>query len=532
GETLTLADVSAGQKGWYNAEKIDLEYPSGGMVDAKTYTVTAKIKDTLAADGLTFVGDPGDGETATTRKFNFTITKKKIGIEEIKETDSGLSATVKAGAIYSGDTGDRAPTFGFTYTSTDGKGYNSDTYPTAIGAYKATVKITNECNYVLDKEYTHTFTIDKKVVNKPDVGLKTLTYNGAEQAFTVSGMSEDAVITPPSGSGMTYSESERKLTVKNAGTYKVTVSLKDNGSATQWKGGGTASYEITLLVNKAELRVEFHSDAWSWNSGIEKGIYITDDRKSEEDKLTYTASYNNISMDTSRIVADETNKKRTNITLPKLANGSYTLKVSLEETGDGKNYTFVGEPQTFLITDKEIEVNASQLTWQYSNFKINNGTAQNVSSSGSVFEVMYNGEEYTITVTLDSTLQAEGVTVSGYGATNKGKEVNTYTTTVNLTSTQGKLTQSSFELQWRITQGKYDLSNVKWNYTDGMYKYANKFYTVELQGLPEGLSVDAETGYEDNSEKAVGSYTARVLEFVNADNNYVTPNLNDDTTYI
>ncbi|MDE7337168.1 MAG: hypothetical protein K2N32_03545, partial [Clostridia bacterium] len=158
GETLTLADVSAEQKGWYNADKIDLEYPSGGMVDAKTYTVTAKIKDTLAADGLTFVGDPGDGETATTRKFNFTITKKKIGIEEIKETDSGLSATVKAGAIYSGDTGDRAPTFGFTYTSTDGKGYNSDVYPTAIGAYKATVKITNECNYQLDKEYTHTFT--------------------------------------------------------------------------------------------------------------------------------------------------------------------------------------------------------------------------------------------------------------------------------------------------------------------------------------------------------------------------------------
>ncbi|MDE5616989.1 MAG: hypothetical protein K2I78_04295, partial [Clostridia bacterium] len=118
GETLTLADVSTEQKSWYDSEQIELEYPADGMVDAKTYTVTAKIKDDLAADGLTFVGEPGDGETATTRKFNFTITKKKIGVEI--STTGGLTATAKAGAVYSGDTGDRAPTFGFTYTSTDG----------------------------------------------------------------------------------------------------------------------------------------------------------------------------------------------------------------------------------------------------------------------------------------------------------------------------------------------------------------------------------------------------------------------------
>ena len=154
----------------YNSDKIDLEYPTSGMVDAGTYQVTAKIKESLAADGLEFNGEPGDGETTTTRIFNFTITKKKIGIEEISEVEGGLSATVKAGAVYGGDTAEngRAPTFGFTYTSTDGKGYNSDTYPTAIGAYKATVKITNECNYELDNEYSHTFTIDKKRSRKAE----------------------------------------------------------------------------------------------------------------------------------------------------------------------------------------------------------------------------------------------------------------------------------------------------------------------------------------------------------------------------
>ena len=531
GQALNLSNVAEEQKNWYNAEVLDLEYSQVDMIDAKLYQVTAKIKSNAI---FVFKGEPdtSKGESETVRVFNFTITKKKIGIEEISETEGGLTATVKAGEVYSGDMSEngRAPLFGFTYTSTDGKGYNSDTYPTAIGAYKATVKITNECNYELDKDYDYEFSINAKEVNKPDVGLKELTYNGEEQTFSVSGMSEDAVITVPSGSGMTYLESERKLSVKNAGIYRVTVSLADNGVATQWRGGGTESYEITLTMKKATLRVDFHSDAWSWNSGIEKEIYIEDDRRSESDVLTYSLSYNDIAMDPSRIVADGTNKKRTNITMPRLANGNYTLKVTLNDTGEGKNYSYAGGTQTFSVTEREIEVNDSHITWYYTNYKIENGAEQQVTNSGTVFQVMYNGEKYTFKVKLDSYLQENGVTAEY--ETNEGTAVNIFTAKVKLTSTQGLLTKTEFEFSWEIVKGKYDLSNVNWNYTDGMYKYGNRYYTVELQNLPTGLSVDPTTGYEDNSQKAVGSYTARVLEFVNGDNNYITPNLNDDSTYI
>ena len=531
GQALNLSNVAEEQKNWYNAEILDLEYSQVDMIDAKLYQVKAKIKSNTI---FVFKGEPdiSKGESETVRVFNFTITKKKIGIEEIRETEGGLTATVKAGEVYSGDTSEngRAPLFGFTYTSTDGKGYNSDTYPTAIGAYKATVKITNECNYELDKDYDYEFSINAKEVNKPDVGLKELTYNGEEQTFSVSGMSEDAVITVPSGSGMTYLESERKLSVKNAGIYRVTVSLADNGVATQWRGGGTESYEITLTMKKATLRVDFHSDAWSWNSGIEKEIYIEDDRRSESDVLTYSLSYNDIAMDPSRIVADGTNKKRTNITMPRLANGNYTLRVTLNDTGEGKNYNYAGGTQTFSVTEREIEVNDSHITWYYTNYKIESGVEQQVTNSGTVFQVMYNGEKYTFKVKLDSYLQENGVTAEY--ETNEGTAVNIFTAKVKLTSTQGLLTKTEFEFNWEIVKGKYDLSNVNWNYTDGMYKYGNRYYTVELQNLPTGLSVDPTTGYEDNSQKAVGSYTARVLEFVNADNNYITPNLNDDSTYI
>ncbi|MDE5616869.1 MAG: hypothetical protein K2I78_03685, partial [Clostridia bacterium] len=82
GRALTLADVSAEHKSWYDSAKISLEYPAGGMKDAGTYTVTANIKEDFISNHE-FSGEPdaSKGETPTTRKFNFTITKKKIGVD-------------------------------------------------------------------------------------------------------------------------------------------------------------------------------------------------------------------------------------------------------------------------------------------------------------------------------------------------------------------------------------------------------------------------------------------------------------------
>ena len=535
GENLTIANAPDEQKSWYNSEEIDLEYLSAEMKDASTYKVKATVKAELQAEEVKFVGTPDTSdpiykEDDYTRYFNFTITKKKIGIEEISEVEGGLSATVKAGAVYGGDTAEngRAPTFGFTYTSTDGKGYNSDTYPTAIGAYKATVKITNECNYELDNEYTHTFTIDKKEVAKPSIGVTELEYNGLEREFIISGVSNDVTIT--ADGGMTYSDG--KLKAKNVKEYTVTIALADHGVSTQWVGGGSEPITVKIKITKAQLDITFVSDGgWSWNSNTEKTVSITDNRLNDNDVLTFSFAYDTTQIDARNVSYEG---KRTDVKIPPLAtkDGAYVLKVTLDSSGEGGNYTLTSNnTQEFRITDKEIAVEESNITWQYSNFKVENGNAQKIENNGSVFELMYNGEEYRISVLLDSYLQENGVTVSGYEI-EKGKEVGSYTTKVNLTSTQGKLTQSSFELQWRINKGKYDLSNVKWNYTDGMYKYGNRYYTVELQNLPTGLSVDPTTGYEDNSQKAVGSYTARVLEFVNGDNNYITPNLNDDSTYI
>ncbi|MDE5617122.1 MAG: hypothetical protein K2I78_04965, partial [Clostridia bacterium] len=84
GENQTIANAPTEQKAWYSADVVDLEYPASGMKDAATYKVKATIKPELQAEEIKFNGTPNTaaGEDDYTRYFTFTITKKKIGIEE------------------------------------------------------------------------------------------------------------------------------------------------------------------------------------------------------------------------------------------------------------------------------------------------------------------------------------------------------------------------------------------------------------------------------------------------------------------
>ena len=74
----------------------------------------------------------------------------------------------------------------------------------------------------------------------------------------------------------------------------------------------------------------------------------------------------------------------------------------------------------------------------------------------------------------------------------------------------GMLTFASFTLNYEIKQGKYDMSNVKWNYVDGTLIYDKTVtHKVELTGLPGTLSV-IDDGYDGNEFKPAGTYTARI----------------------
>ena len=146
GTALTLDDVADEQKQWFNSEKVSITYDSD-IVDIGTYRVKAEVKQELIDEGITFAGEPDTsaGESDTVRYFNFTVTKKKIGITAALDSGGLPTVTLKnAGDVFSGDTvaNGRAPNFGFTYTSSGGEEY--DDMPTAVGTYTATAKITNE----------------------------------------------------------------------------------------------------------------------------------------------------------------------------------------------------------------------------------------------------------------------------------------------------------------------------------------------------------------------------------------------------
>ncbi|MDE7079810.1 MAG: hypothetical protein K2O95_06835, partial [Clostridia bacterium] len=168
GLPLTLADVADSQKSWYDPSSMDLTYLTSSMVNADTYKVKATINDELKAEGVKFSGEPdaSKGEDEYTRYFNFTITKKKIGVDIDNPSGGGeLIVTPKTGAVYTGDTeaNKRAPIFAVSYkNNTTGIVY--DSYPTEIGTYTATVSISNECNYELDGTYTHPVTVSARKI--------------------------------------------------------------------------------------------------------------------------------------------------------------------------------------------------------------------------------------------------------------------------------------------------------------------------------------------------------------------------------
>ncbi|MDE6372560.1 MAG: hypothetical protein K2L61_03340, partial [Clostridia bacterium] len=528
GQELSLADVDSAQKAWYDSDLMSLTYPDE-MKDAGEYQIKASISN----DDDVFAGEPdlSNGESDTERVFTFKINKKKIGIQMTDKSDGdGFEVSPNVGAVYIGDTPDsgRAPIFAIAYKNiSSGKVY--DTYPTDVGTYTASVSIVNDCNYELDDTYEKTVTVKAKEIAKPDVGLKTLDYNGEERSFTVSGVSDDVTITPQIGSGMTYAD--KQLKAKDVGKYKVVVSLADSGKNTQWVGGGTADYEINLEITKATLIITFNSvGGWSWNSNIEKMVSITDNRKKDTESLSFSASYDSTPI--SDINAGE--GKTTNIKIPKLStkDGGYVLSISLNNTGDGKNYNLGGvTTQKFNITDKEIKVEDSNIIWFYSN---DNKEIQLDSwSSESVFEVTYNGKEFTFAAKTSQLDEDDEVVIDKYTTTQSGTNAGEYTTTVTLTSSKGNLTKSSFTLKWKINKALFDLSNVKWNYDpSNPFKFIeDTFQQVKLMGLPEGVQVE----YEDNSKIKVGEYSASVSEITIAESlkaNYVCPQIADDTTYI
>ncbi len=533
GTTLTLDDVSDEQKKWFNSNKISITY-DGDTKDSGTYKVKAEIKAELAEEGLKFKGTPDTsaGESDTVRYFNFTVTKKKIGITAALDSGGLPTASLKnEGDIYDGDKeGDRAPKFGFTYT---GNGYNSDTPPTAVGTYTATAKITNECNYQIDtanSTISVTYKVDKKSVAKPVLsGQVSKQYSGVAQSFTLQGVTADVSLTLPSG--VTYADGS--LNVKDAGTYKIGIALKDGGAATIWADGSSASYEVSITITKRPLNITITAPN-SWKVGETPTVTVVGDSLASDTTelhIYYCKSGSAVKYDLDdKEVVDKT---RT-IVMPELAQGDYYIGVELfgDKQGNSNYEILTGSVKhIFKVLGNDITFTKDDIKWQYNNTTITNTAGFTLTYTGSIFRFGIDSSELAIKgVKIDTTKGTNGYSgdVQATNAKNSAYSVTVYITELDDTYAEF---DAEYTLNYTIEKAKYDLSGLSWNYNDSnpLQFVAGKAQGITLTGtLPTGLTAT----YTGNGNIPVGSYTTTVSFKVSDAVNYYTPVSGDTNSYI
>ncbi len=531
GTALALDDVADEQKKWFDPEKISITY-DGDIKDVGTY----KVKAEIIAHGFIFDGipDTSAGESDTVRYFNFTVTKKKIGITAALDSGGMPTVTLKnAGDVYSGDTGERAPKFGFTYT---GNGYNSDTPPTAVGTYTATAKITNECNYQIDtgsSAISVTYKVNKKSVDKPVLsGQVSKQYSGVAQSFTLQGVTADVSLTLPSG--VTYADG--KLNVKDAGTYKIGIALTDNGAATQWADETDSAYELTVTITKKPLNITITAPN-SWKVGETPTITILGDSLAADTTELYiyyckhgsATKYDDIN--DNKVIEG---KKRT-IVMPVLDQGDYYIGVELFGDKQGNsNYEILAGVKTheFKVLGNEITFTEDDIKWQYNNTPVTNPAGG--------LTLTYTGEIFRFGID-DSGLKDMGVKIdttkgtNGYSGDVQAKDAkgSAYSVTVYITEYDNSFNEfdAQYTLKYTIDKAKYDLSGLSWDYDDSypLQFIAGKAQGITLAGtLPTGLTAT----YTGNGNIPVGSYTTTVSFKVSDAVNYYTPISTDSNTYL
>ena len=111
----------------------------------------------------------------------------------------------------------------------------------------------------------------------------------------------------------------------------------------------------------------------------------------------------------------------------------------------------------------------------------------------------------------------EGATFDVTGSqTDVGSSKNTFTYELDEGTTAGNYSISTTFGTLTVTQASYDMDGVAWDYS-APFDYDGKKKTVELVGLPDGLSVS----YAGNSARSPGVYNA-VATFA-SDSNHVVP---------
>ena len=603
-----LAAENADNAPWYYsalyqstaADVTEGEAASKTVKDADTYSFTLTIGNTTDYKWY--------NATDSTASFTLTIQKKKVKVRFIKQgTNSPFAnnSTVKPAdtatypypdvdwfdttQIASDDTGDRLPKLKLKYQGRDGTTVASGdeyTAPTLQGKYRATAEIyyddpTQKVNYELDSNSTTyiDFEIKPVEVTKPTLQNTNLTYNGAEQTVTVSGLPANNSTTGETtitytvtkdgnvvGDGTPASLENLMGTsfkVIDAGTYKVTFSIVSAKQNTHvWSGENNSSdLEITFTVKKKRLRLYFDgssdltSGAWSAGTAVNFSVNLNNDvctRNGTTEQIVLYVSYTDKDGHGSTEAPDQGGY---NYILPSdlVIGSNYVLYCKLadnqpvndnyviEDNGNEANEISKG----FEITAANSSFTANDLNWVYKNADIAGNAPQSFTAGN---RVDYNTKTYTVSLDT-SNLAALGIEVDTSYGTNgfdgimsaTDASATAYTISVKIKARSGYTFTGNtlYTFEWYIDPIAFDLSSytIKWQYKargnvsdyvngapyEGGTDALNDGGKIEifLSGVPSEFTVKyAEQATYTYFAYDVASYTAKVNKLVSTNCNY------------
>ncbi|MBD5101060.1 MAG: hypothetical protein HDT29_07455, partial [Clostridiales bacterium] len=378
----------------------------------------------------------------------------------------------------------------------------------------------------------------------------TKTYNGKTQYIELENYDESEMNVSPAPVKIPDGEPNSGkwgIAVKDFADSSITVDLKDSNFA-GWSDSNAYDAEsaekksLYYKVNAKSLTATA-SGAWSAQVNTESTTYdvYIDVFDSDIGSIEFEGYYKKDGGTEKKtvsptVVKDGDNRAKVTVTLPNsLETGVYEYILKLKSgTMASKNYT-LSFSKTFTVESKKLTITEDDIIWQYTNSKVGAGyhTVSELDSDG-IFNVDYNGSVFTFDVDTDTLSKDAEYKVEGEKSATivklNGTAVEYYTATLKITPKDGvEIENKEFTLKWRINKAKFDLSEVKWNYSKPKL-FNDKEQEVVMTGIPDGLTFN----YKNNKKRPVGTYTAEVLTITvrnDMKNNYITPEVGNTTTY-
>ncbi len=367
------------------------------------------------------------------------------------------------------------------------------------------------------------FKIKPAELEIPTAAEPSKTYTGSDIEFAISGYdSAKMSAVPPEGYTLS---NDGKISFKNANTYPIKISIKDNNYC--WKGTSDdeapdrSAKTINITVTQKGIIINFTSSSDKFSMAVGENVTFTAVASAADvaagDTVTPTITYYKGSDNT-----NITSATGAEFNASGLATGTYTLGAKLENkdgTANG-NYKITSvTPKTVTVGSKTITI--ENVTWQYEQ------DDEYTEISGDSVVLTYNGKEFKFSVKeTTEELRAKGVKIdTSYGSNGytNGVQINatdgTVTVTVKLvpyddsfefeSNGAEKVTEKVFSLTVTINKIELKLSDFVWSAEPtNELEYTGNTQTVTIvKGLPSFLQVV----YHGNSGLVVGPYTTTIL---------------------